>query len=118
VTEDLTVEEPTLASTQTSKWLLFQAFLWSISAYLTRTPPPNAFPFLLLLLQSLQPEIIGVLFLRTAQLALTLRSIWTPKLLARAGMDSSQSKRHGLFHLPQKIFICKLLMDGVKGWKK
>lgn len=101
----LTVEEPRLASTQTAKWLLFQAFLWSIPAYLTLTPPQNAFPFLLLFLQSLQTEIIGVIFLRTARLALTLRSIWTLKLFARAGSDSTQSKRHGLFHLPRRIFI-------------
>lgn len=94
----LTVEEPTLASSQTSKWLLFQAFLWSLPAYFTLTTLQNACQFLLLFLQFLQPEIIGVILLRTAQLAVTLRSIWTLKLFARAGPDSKQSKRHGLFH--------------------
>ncbi len=103
-----TVEEPTLVSLQTSKWLLFQAFIWSITlpAFLTLTPPQNAFPFLLLFLQPLQTEISCVIFLRTAQLALILRSIWTLKLFARAGSDSTPPKRHGHFHLPRRVFIC------------
>ncbi len=101
-----TVEETTLVSLQTSKWLLFQAFIWSIPGFLTLTPPQNAFPFRLLVLQPLQTEISCVIFLRTAQLALTPRSIWTMNLFARAGSDSTQPKRHGHFHLPRRIFIC------------